>query len=401
VIRRPALLRDERVLAILAQVLIAGLALGAFGLGLQRILADLGAKNLAPGLDFLSNTAGFGISEGIEYAEGADNYGRAFLVGLVNTLRVAIAGIVLATPLGVAIALGRLSGNPLLERLARGYVELMRNTPLLVQLIFWYQGVILNLPALAEAITVGGNRLAADGAGLTVSAPWLALSQRGVVLPRFVPQPGAVGLWAVVGLGAFAAWLLYRWRERVQARTGKPAFGLVFGLATWLTVIVVAWFAFGQPYGVELPAIGRFRYESGLVLSPEFSALLVGLVVYSAAFIAEVVRGGIQAISIGQREAARAVGLRETQLMRLVILPQALRVIVPPLTNQYLNLAKNSSLAIFVGFPDLFNVGLTIGNNTGQFVIVTAMMMAVYLAISLTTSLLMNLYNRRIRLVER
>ena len=400
-IRRPALLRDERVLAVLAQLLVAGIALTALALGLRQIVADLSAKNLAPGLDFLSNTAGFGISEGIAYAEGADDYGRAFLVGLVNTLRVAVAGIVLATPLGVAIALARLSGNPLLERLAGGYVELMRNTPLLVQLIFWYEGVLLGLPALEEALTLGGDRLTGDGGGLAVTAPWLALSQRGVALPRALPEPSAGAFWAAAGLGAVVAFVLHRWRERVQARTGAPAYGLATGAVAWLAIVLVAWFGLGRPYGLEWPAIGRFRYESGLVLSPEFSALLIGLVVYSAAFIAEVVRGGIQAVSVGQREAARAVGLREPQVMRLVILPQALRVIVPPLTNQYLNLAKNSSLAIFVGFPDLFNVGLTIGNNTGQFVIVTAMMMAVYLAISLATSLIMNLYNRRIRLVER
>ncbi len=400
-IRRPALLRDERVLAVLIQVLVAAVAITAVAVGARNVLSDLAANNLAPDLDFLGNTAGFGISEGIRYAEGSDTYGRALQVGLVNTLRIAIAGIVLATPIGVGVALARLSGNPLLVRLAGGYIELMRNTPLLVQLIFWYQGVFLGLPALKDAITVGGGALSVAADAATVTPPILALSQRGAAVPRLLPTGGA-GVWLLaVAAGAVAAWVLYRWREAVQRRTGQPARGIIFGLALWAGVALVAWFVVGGAYTVALPAIGRFGYEAGLVLSPEFSALLVGLVVYSAAFIAEVVRGGIQAVSLGQREAARAVGLRQSQVMRLVILPQALRVIVPPLTNQYLNLAKNSSLAIFIGFPDLFQVGLTIGNNTGQFVIITAMMMSVYLAISLATSLLMNLYNRKIRLVER
>ncbi len=339
-------LRHERIRAALAQLAVAALVLALVGWLAAGVLADMRARNLVPGLGFLRNVAGFGISEGPAFAP-TDSYGRALVVGLANTLRVAVLGIVLATVWGFAVALARLSGNVLLGGMARGYIEALRNTPLVLQLVLWLS-LLRALPPLSEAIALGpvGNAAGAAGGAATQTA-WLLLSRKGAAI----------------------AW----W----QLTDGAPFLAL------------------------DLPTTGRFGYDGGLVLSPEFAALLFGLVVYTGAFIAEVVRSGIEAVSHGQLEAARAVGLREGQALRLIVLPQAMRVIVPPLTNQYLNLAKNSSLAIFIGYPDLFNVSQTVGNQTGQFVAVLGIVMAVYLTISLGTSLAMNAYSRRARWVGR
>ena len=339
-------LRHERIRAALAQLAVAALVLALVGWLAAGVLADMRARNLVPGLGFLRNVAGFGISEGPAFAP-TDSYGRALVVGLANPLRVAVLGIVLATVWGFAVALARLSGNVLLGGMARGYIEALRNTPLVLQLVLWLS-LLRALPPLSEAIALGpvGNAAGAAGGAATQTA-WLLLSRKGAAI----------------------AW----W----QLTDGAPFLAL------------------------DLPTTGRFGYDGGLVLSPEFAALLFGLVVYTGAFIAEVVRSGIEAVSHGQLEAARAVGLREGQALRLIVLPQAMRVIVPPLTNQYLNLAKNSSLAIFIGYPDLFNVSQTVGNQTGQFVAVLGIVMAVYLTISLGTSLAMNAYSRRARWVGR
>ncbi len=396
-ISRPAALRDERVLSLVAQAAFALGGLLLLALVAQHVLDQMRASNLVPGLGFLHNTAGFGIAEGPAYRE-TDTYARAFAVGLANTLRVSIAGILLATVLGLVTALARLSGNPLANRLASAYIDVFRNTPLLVQLVFWYRGVVLQLPAFQDtlAVAVQGD----PGAGITT---WALLSKRGLALAWPTAGPHA-GTWLLaLALGLVAGWAVARWRGRVQATTGQPAHGVFLGFAAFLVIAGGAWLLLpgGPPLGVEHPSTGRFRYEGGLLLTPEFAALLLGLTVYTGAFIAEVIRSGIQSVSRGQREAALAVGLREGQVLRLVILPQALRVIVPPLTSQYLNLTKNSSLGFYIGFPDLFNITNTIGNQTGQFVVATGMAMAFYLGISLLTSVLMNLYNRRIRLVER
>jgi len=334
--RSLALLRDERVIAGAIQIVVAVTAVAGLAYLADRTLDDMARRGLVPGIAFLRNTAGFAIGEGPAFNPAADTYFRALEVGLANTLRVAAVAIVLATGLGLAIAMGRLSGNPLAARLGTGFVEVFRNTPLIVQLLFWYQGVVLGLPALADSLALG-PRLDPDGG----TRAWLFLSQRGLALPR--PTEG----------------------------------------------------------GFVLPRLDAFRYLDGITLTPEFLALAAGLTVYTAAFVAEVVRGGILSVPRGQRDAALAAGLREGQVLRHIVLPQALRVIVPPLTSQYLNLAKNSTLGIYVGYPDLFNVSLTVGNNTGQFVVLTAVIMATYLAISLTASLAMNLYNRRVQLVER
>jgi general L-amino acid transport system permease protein len=394
---RPALLRDERVLAVLVQLAFAVAAIALVAFGVHHVLEEMRASSLAPGIGFLDRTAGFGLAEGPAY-QSTDTYARAFYVGLVNTLRVSIVGVVLATVLGLITALARLSGNPIASRLATAYIEVFRNTPLLVQLIFWYRGVVLQLPGLSDGIVLLRREIEGD----TVSAT-VFLSQRGLALPSPVAGESA-GIWlAICALGLIAGVGVKRWRDGVQERTGRPSRGILLAGLTWVGIATAAWIAApgGQPFTIAFPEQARFGYVGGYVLTPEFAALLIGLTTYTGAFIAEVIRSGIQSVSKGQREAAQAVGLGSTQVLRLVILPQALRVIVPPLTSQYLNLAKNSSLGFYIGYPDLFNVSNTIGNQTGQFVVVTAMAMSVYLAISLATSVIMNLYNRKIRLVER
>ncbi len=308
-------------------------------------------------------------------------------MGALNTLVIAVAGIILATILGLVLGIARLSGNWLVNRLAAGYVEVFRNTPLLVQLFLLYFAVFLQLPPVRDSIVLPGP---------------VYLNQRGVYLPRPVPTDtfgvflGACVLGAVVGIGL---WVLGSRR----AAAGRPIrWAGVFGCLALVGLPALAWaLSPTPPIAIEAPEAGRFNLTGGLSFSAAFCALLLGLVLYTAAFIAEVVRGGIQAVPHGQREAARAIGLRDSHVLRLVVLPQALRVIVPPLTSQYLNLVKNSSLAIAIGYPDLFNVSTTVANQTGQPVAVIAFVMLIYLCISLATSVLMNIYNRTVRIRER
>ncbi len=379
--------RNVRVLRVVGQgvvVLVVGL-LVAFLLG--NLFSAMGERRMSMDLGFLGTTAGFDIAESPIPYRATDTYGQAFLVGLLNTLFVSFAGIILATILGIIVGVARLSGNWLLRSVASGYVEIIRNTPLLVQLFLLYFAVLLQLPSVAESIALPGS---------------VFLNQRGLFLPApalsatFVPWLAIVGLGLVIALGA----------GRIAARrtaAGRPVPYLRrAGLLSFLALAIIGWAAMGQPpVGLERPTQVGFNFAGGLALSPEFTALLVGLVLYTAAFIGEVVRGGIQAVRRGQLEAAHALGLTDGQTLRLVVFPQALRVIVPPLTSQYLNLAKNSSLAVAIGYPDLFKVGQTIANQTGQPVPVIVLIMGTYLAISLATSLVMNLYNRRVQVLER
>jgi general L-amino acid transport system permease protein len=378
--------RDVRVLRVVVQVAV----LLAVGIGVAYLLSNLttamGQRGLSFGYDFLESTAGFEIGESPVPYSASDTYGDAFVVGLLNTLFVSLVGIVLATVLGVIIGVARLSPNWLVSRVAAGYVEVIRNTPLLVQLFLIYFAVLLQLPPVRDTIALPGS---------------VFLNQRGLFVPG--PQIGPTfGTWlALLGAGlgvAVAARVVAARREAAGHHAHR--LGLV-GLLIFIGMGVGGWVLLGgPPLTFELPVRGRFNFSGGLALSTSFTALLAGLVIYTAAFIAEVVRGGIQAVRRGQLEAARALGLSEGDTLRLVVFPQALRVIVPPLTSQYLNLAKNSSLAIAVGYPDLFKVGTTMANQTGQPVPVIALVMGTYLAISLTTSLLMNLYNRRVQVLE-
>jgi len=383
---RPRFSRGFANLALQAALLVVvvGLAVAAA----HNAAQNLARANIAHGFGFWNNTAGFDISQTlIDYSSSTSTFGRAFWVGLLNTLLVAGIGCVLATVLGFIIGIARLSRNWLVSRLAGGYVELIRNIPLPLQILFWYNAVLKSLPELrgSVALPFGGF-----------------LNNRGLFLPRpvFAPDFGAVVIAFAIGL--VAAIGLYLWARRRQERTGEQVRVLwmmltaIFGLP--LLVFVVA----GRPLSFGIPDMGRFNIRGGLEILPEFAALLLALTIYTAAFIAEVVRAGVLSVSTGQTEAAQALGLRSGTILRLVVVPQAMRVIIPPLTSQYLNLTKNSSLAVVIGYPDLVQVFAgTVLNITGQAVEVIAITMAVYLAISLVTSLAMNLYGRSVAIVER
>jgi general L-amino acid transport system permease protein len=380
------LLTSERARGLLYQALLLVAVVGVGSYLVSNTLHNLGTRQIQVGFAFLAREAGFEIAEkAVPYAP-SDSYARAFLVGLVNTLIVAGLGIVLSTVLGTLIGIGRLSSNWLLAKLSAGYVEVVRNVPLLLQLFVWYGVFTELLPSVREAIDVGG---------------WLFVSQRGFRFAWPAPHPfWGVLPWAI-GAGAALAWL---WRDiaaRRQAATGTQ-WPVGPGTAALVVGVPLAtWGLMGAPHALDHPTLAGFDFEGGCVLSPEFVALLLGLSIYTAAFIAEVVRAGILAVDKGQHEAAMALGLRPGQRLRLVTLPQALRVIIPPVTSQYLNLTKNSSLAVAIGYPDLVSIANTTMNQTGQAIEAIAILMAVYLTISLAISLLMNAYNHRVRLVER
>lgn len=350
----------------------------------DNMIRNMAARGLQFGFGFLDRAAGMPIGESPIPYSPSDTYGRALTVGLLNTLRVAVVGIALCTVLGIALGLARLSTNPLLRGLTGGYIEVIRNTPLVLQLVFWHT-VILQLPSVRQALS---------------PLPGVFLSQRGLKLPAPIADPA---LWSflLAALGGAILWYALLRRERArQAATGERRPTILPGLGALLGLPLLSALVQGAPR-LEWPELAGFNFEGGLSLSPEFFALLVGLVVYTSAFIAEIVRSGIQSVHRGQWEAARALGLPGGRIMRLVILPQALRVIIPPLTSQYLNLTKNSSLAVVIGYPDLVSVANTSINQTGQAVEVIAIFMAVYLLISLLTSALMNAYNRAVALKER
>jgi general L-amino acid transport system permease protein len=353
----------------------------------RNAIDNLARAQIASGFGFWNTTAGFDISQTlIEYSARGSTYGRAFWVGLLNTLLVAGLGIIFATILGFIVGISRLSSNWLLSKVAGGYVETIRNLPLLLQLLFWYNAVLKALPDIRESIVVGG----------------VYLNNRGLFLPEpiFKSGFGAVAITALVGVAGSIAF--YLWARKRQERTGQQAPVLWVTLALVLGLPLAVFALAGFPLGFDFPKAGRFNIAGGVEVLPEFAALLFGLSVYTAAFIAEVVRAGILAVSRGQSEAAYSVGLRPGPTLRLIVVPQAMRVIIPPLTSQYLNLTKNSSLAVAIGYPDLVQVFTgTVLNQTGQAVEVVAITMLVYLVISLTTSLLMNIYNSRMALSER
>jgi len=371
-------------LQVLLAVVVGGLIYGAF----INAADNLERAHIASGFRFWNNSAGFDISQTlIPYSASTSTFGQAFWVGLLNTLLVAALGVVLATILGFAIGIARLSRNWLVARLAGFYVESIRNIPLLLQLLFWYNAVLKALPELRDSIAlpIGGF-----------------LNNRGLFLPRPVFAPGFAAVGAALVVGIVAAIVLHIWARRRRERTGAPTpvgwwiAGLIVGLP--LAAFALA----GLPVTFELPQMSRFNVIGGLEILPEFAALLLALSIYTAAFIAEVVRAGILAVPSGQTEAAQALGLRSGTTLRLIVVPQAMRAIVPPLTNQYLNLTKNSSLAVAIGYPDLVQIFAgSVLNITGQAVEVIAITMAVYLTISLVTSLLMNLYGRMTAIPER
>ena len=383
---RPKPWNDPRVRALVYQALLIVVILAAAAYLVSNTLGNLERRNIRTGYGFLSQEAGFFISESLIPSDAADSYGRAFVVGILNTLKASAIGVVLATALGVAIALARLSTNWLVARLGSVYVESVRNVPLLLQLFFWYTVITTLLPAAQQALK---------------PLPSVFLSKSGLqfAVPAHDPVHGVMALALVAGIVAAAAY--DRRARRRQAATGQappllwPCVALVLGPP------LVAWLAGGAPTALSVPRLETFRYVGGVAVTPEFLALLLGLSVYTAGFIAEIVRGGILAVAWGQSEAALALGLRRSLVMRLVVLPQALRVIVPPMTGQYLNLVKNSTLAVAIGYPDLVSVATTTLNQTGQAIECVSVIMAIYLTLSLAIAAFMNWYNKRVALVER
>jgi general L-amino acid transport system permease protein len=380
-----AILRDTRFLQALGQAVFILLVLLLARWLVGNLLDNLAARGLDLSFVFMQRTSGFVVGEGLA-SERTDPFYYQYLVGLVNTLRVVGLGLTLATVLGILAGVAMLSPNWLLRTLVQAYVEVMRNTPLLVQLFFLYFGIILTLPGLADRIVLGP----------------IILSNRGFFVPRPVPHVGFPAWAAVSGIALLLGVYTYRRRLQIRLQTGRETRPALWGAALIFGVPLLAWFILpGQPLQLELPELQGLRMTGGLRLTPEFAGILFGLVLYTAAFIADIVRSGILAVTHGQREAALALGLTPTQTLRLIILPQALRVIIPPMTNQYLNLAKNSSLAIGVAFPDLYSVSQTIFNQSGQAVQVIALMMGTYLIMSLIISAVMNAINDRLRIVER
>ncbi|MBX3015055.1 MAG: ABC transporter permease subunit [Caldilineaceae bacterium] len=385
---RPPFWRDERILGLLSQLIVVLLVAGFLYFLYSNLMAALRVRFSNPiSFDFWYQTAGFDIKESLIDYSRASTYGRAFLVGLLNTIIVAVLGVIFATLLGIVIGVMRLSKNFLVNRIATAYVDLFRNIPLLILLIFWSQAVFLKLPRVQDAVVLPGP---------------IFLSQRGVAMPWGIPTDNwpqfLVILLGGVGLALLVSLILVQVSRRTRY---KPVVSL-WALLVFIAVAIGGWFAQPAPLTFSFPELVGFNTRGGRVLSPEFMAILSGLVIYTAAFIAEIVRSGIQAVSRGQREAAAALGLTGFQTLRLVIFPQALRIIIPPLTSQYLNLTKNSSLAIAVGYPDLFAVaGNTIRNQTGREIEVFLLVMGIYLSLSLITSVIMNVYNRQMRLVER
>jgi general L-amino acid transport system permease protein len=349
---------------------------------------NLARAQMASGFGFWNNTAGFDISQAlIAYSPSTSTFGRAFWVGLLNTLLVAAIGIALATVMGFAIGIARLSRNWLVAKLAAGYVEVTRNVPLLLQLLFWYNAVLKSLPELRGSMALPGGAI---------------LNNRGLFLPRpeFAPQFSIVLVVLAIGIAATIA--LKSYANRRHDRTGEevPVLWPSLGFIVVLPLVVFA--LAGFPLTFSIPLMGRFNVSGGVEILPEFAALLLALSIYTAGFIAEVVRAGMLSVSHGQVEAAQALGLRSGLTLRLIVLPQAMRVIIPPLTSQYLNLIKNSSLAVAIGYPDLVQVFAgTVLNIAGHAVEVIAITMAVYLFISLFVSLLMNLYARTAAIADR
>lgn len=353
----------------------------------NNALTNLDSRGIATGFDFLSQEAGFGIGLTlIEYDE-TFSYGRTFFIGLLNTALVSVLGIMLATVLGFSMGIARLSSNWLVSRFAAIYIEIFRNIPLLLQIFFWYFAVLQALPSARQSMSLGEA---------------IFLNVRGLYFPAPVLEQGSSIVIASLITGVIATFVINIWANNKQKLTGQQTPMLRIAAALIVGLPLVTYFVMGMPISAEYPVLKGFNFKGGISIIPELAALMLALSIYTAAFIAEIVRSGINAVNHGQTEAAMSLGLPRTRTLKLVIIPQALRIIIPPLTSQYLNLTKNSSLAMAIGYPDLVSVfaGTTL-NQTGQAIEVIAMTMGVYLTLSLLTSALMNIYNRKVALVER
>jgi general L-amino acid transport system permease protein len=450
-VAKVAWFNDPKVRALIVQAVLLALLVWLGYEIVKNTTENLRALNQNFGWGFLSTTAGFDIIQRPFFYQNTSTFGRALLIGFVNTLIIAIAGIIAATLLGFLIGIMRLSRNFVISGVATVYVECVRNVPLLIQILIWYAAVLKPLPAPRQALAIGvplpGNgffpfvlllalaiygfvivfrrttmgsyRLAATialfAAAIFISRLTDALfgdvfsvvplggfiSNRGLIIPWPIFEAAAIAIPSALLLGLVAAFFIRRWARLRQEQTGEQFPAGWVSLALIVGLPVLAAIVTGMPFTFDYPELKGFNFAGGLVIIPEFIALFLALSIYTSAFIAEIVRAGILAVSHGQSEAAAALGLRPPQTLRLVVIPQAMRVIIPPLTSQYLNLTKNSSLAVAIGYPELVAVGGTILNQTGRAIEVISIWMMVYLSLSLFTSSLMNWYNAKMRLVER
>ncbi|OGP95980.1 MAG: amino acid ABC transporter permease [Deltaproteobacteria bacterium RBG_16_47_11] len=353
---------------------------------ISNTLNNLEKQKIATGFSFLQKESSFEIGESLISYSAASTYARALLVGALNTIKVAFIGIVITILLGTIVGVARLSTNWLVSKLAAIYIEVMQDIPILLQLFFWYAIFYETMPSPEQALNPGAG---------------IFLSNRGVAFTIPEVHPAHKYMLLVFLVGCAIVYMIRRWARKRQEKTGQffPTFRV--GIAILLGLPFITWLAFGAPLKMDAPKFVGFNFQGGLMVSPEFIALLMGLILYTTAFVAEVVRAGIQSVSKGQKEAAMSIGLRPPLVLNLVILPQALRVIVPPLTSQMLNLTKNSSLAVAIGYPDFVSVANTTINQTGQSIEGVALIMVVYLFFSLSTSVFMNWYNKKVALVER
>ncbi|RMQ44559.1 Polar amino acid ABC transporter, inner membrane subunit [Pseudomonas cichorii] len=380
-------LSDPKVRAWLFQIITVVVVVSLGWFMFDNTQTNLQHRGITSGFGFLERSAGFGIAQHlIDYTE-SDSYARVFVVGLLNTLLVSVIGIVLATILGFIIGVARLSQNWMINKLATVYVEVFRNIPPLLQILFWYTAVFLTLPGPRQAHGY---------------LDMFYVSSRGLNMPKALPSEGAWPFLISIVIAILAVVAMVRWANKRFEATGEPFHKFWVALALLLVIPGLSMLVFGSPVHWELPQLKGFNFTGGWVLIPELISLTLALTIYTAAFIAEIVRSGIKSVSHGQTEAARSLGLRPGPTLRKVIIPQALRVIIPPLTSQFLNLAKNSSLAAAIGYPEMVSLFAgTVLNQTGQAIEVIAITMSVYLAISISISMLMNWYNKRIALIER
>jgi general L-amino acid transport system permease protein len=367
------------------QALLIGALLSVFSLLLNNMAVNMKERGIQSGFDFLTQSAGFDIGESIFVFDSAQPYWVAFLIGLSNTVRVAVLGIVLSTLLGTVLGVGRFSKNILIRAVCQAYVAFFRNIPLLLQLLMWYILLTEFLPDADQPLIVGV----------------FYLSKAGFSFPKPIWELGHLILFAGCIVGVLTAFAVRRRAITVFEQTGQFKSTILVPIAVWIVILVLAWILGGMPWQFDRPIMGEFAVERGGALTPEFLSLLLGLTVYTTAFVAEVVRSGIASVATGQSEAAKAIGLSRMQTMRLILLPQALRVMIPPMTNQYLNLTKNSSLAVAIGYPDIVSVANTSINQTGRAVEAIMIIMAVYLTTSLITAFLMNRYNHYSSIKER
>jgi len=381
-----SLIYDPKVRGLFYQVVTLLVLIAFIWAVANNTIHNLQKANIASGFGFLQGRSGFDIGQQLISYTSDSTYGRALIVGLMNTLQVAIAGIITASIIGFAVGLGRLSHNWLIAKICQVYVEIFRNIPPLLVIFFWYRGVIAILPQARDSIALPFD---------------IYLNNRGLTFPKPIFGNDALLLLPAILIGIVLAIVIAKWARKRQMATGQQFPILWCSLALVIGLPLLVFFAIGMPLTFDLPIVGRFNMQGGSVIGPEFTSVFLALSFYTAAFIAEIVRGGIKAVSKGQTEAASALGLKHSHTSRLIVVPQAMRIIIPPLTSQYLNLTKNSSLAVAIGFADIVAVGGTILNQTGQAVEVVAIWLAVYLTISISTAIFMNWFNAKMALVER